>query len=68
MIHLTVLDVLRDMEPEMLSAGQIKGKLLEQHPDVTHEMVLQSLKQLESTGMIAEVGGAGEGASLWRVR
>lgn len=68
MIHLTVLDTLRDAEPEMLTPGQIKGKLLDQYPDVTNDVIVQSLKQLEQTGMVTEVLGVGEGASLWRTK
>jgi uncharacterized protein (DUF433 family) len=68
MIHLDVLDVLRDVAPGMASAGQVKGQILDRYPEVSHANILEALKQLRHIGLAEEVTGVGEGASQWRIK
>jgi len=66
MIHLTVLDELRKVQPETLTAGQLVGRLSGEETLVARGEVLGALQQLQVTGMVEELGGAGDGPSEWR--
>jgi hypothetical protein len=68
MIHLDVINELRAVAPESLTAGQLKGKLLATRQDRSRDEILCALRQLKDRGVVEEVNGAGEGAAEWRLR
>jgi hypothetical protein len=68
-IHLTVLDELRKVAPSTLTPGHLRSRMLDFHPDLTRDNVVEALKQLERMGMADLVSARDdERVSEWRAK